>query len=183
MTSIQIDDIMWSVGGGKVRTNIYKVVIKTNAGGLKTMEVLVVLIIFLIGIIIGGGCCFEDHLVTASSILGKPYINFPVRDDKQGVSMRKCVCGNILRSVAHTCPECGRTYYDNLPFIERLQRIGLALSLIREHGTRVEVAEAEQAALACLAENLSLFEIAERLEHSSKSCFKWLAHILKNLNT
>jgi hypothetical protein len=93
--------------------------------------------------------------------------------------MWKCICGYVLRSVAHTCPQCDRTFLDNAPFTERLNNIELALSFVVHTGT--EIAEIEQMALACLANDMSLLCIANQLENTSNPIANQLARILRNL--
>ena len=93
--------------------------------------------------------------------------------------MWRCVCGNVMRSVAHTCPECSRTFHDNIPFIDRMYSIEIALSLMSRK--RTDIAEIEKLALDCLANDKSLLDIAIQLENVGNSAASDLARILRHL--
>lgn len=93
--------------------------------------------------------------------------------------MWKCLCGSVQRSVANACPGCGRTHGDIKPFADLLGRVELALSLMT--GSATEITAAENLALKCLADNLSLVEIAHQLENRGDPMAMSLARALRNL--
>lgn len=95
--------------------------------------------------------------------------------------MLKCLCGELMRSVCNTCPNCGRIYLDNVPFIARINKLELALSLISD--TQTGVLEAERVARTCLANNASLADITKELEKEENPAAFHLALILGNLAT
>jgi hypothetical protein len=93
--------------------------------------------------------------------------------------MRKCICGELLRSFTTPCPNCGRTHHDNAPFSEQLDKLELALSLISD--TQTGVTEAESVARTCLWKNASLADVAKELDNTDTPAASHLARILRNL--
>lgn len=93
--------------------------------------------------------------------------------------MWKCLCGSVQRSVANACPGCSRTYGDIKSFADLLGRVELALSLMT--GPATEITAAENLALKCLADNMSLLDIAHQLENMGDPIVSPFAHTLRNL--
>lgn len=95
--------------------------------------------------------------------------------------MYKCLCTKVYRNLRRKCPECGLDSFSLHQYRHQMNRIQIALSIMRSQDA--DLKNLEIVAYGYLSTKKSLSEVAKMIEMSEEPGSKKMASILNNMES